>query len=240
MRIRKKKWAVPELDACNFFVKEPRSYRGKWNTLFKSNSPLHLELGCGKGTFAGRFALDHPNINLIAIDIKNDMLGVARRNISSMFEENGKAVENVMLVAQNVEQIDALFSSDDKIDRIYINFCNPWPRGKHKKRRLTYPKKLVMYRDFLTDGGEIHFKTDDDELFAESLEYFKIAGFDVTYITYDLHNSDVTYNIVTEHENMFSQMGIKIKYCIAKKSVLPQNYLDLIKELKVNNDNNDN
>ena len=115
MRIRKKKWAQPELDACDFFINNPKDMRGNWKTLFRSDNPIELEVGCGKGTYVGRKALQNPDINFIAVDIKSDMLGVARRNISSMFEENGKAVENVMLVAQNVEQIDALFSSDDKI-----------------------------------------------------------------------------------------------------------------------------
>ena len=93
-----------------------------------------------------------------------------------------------------------------------INFCNPWPREKHKKRRLTYPKKLSMYRDFLTDDAVIFFKTDNDELFEDSIGYFEEAKYHIRYLTHDLHNSDIKDNIVTEHEQMFTDEGIPIKY----------------------------
>ena len=144
------------------------------------------------------------------------MLGVARRNIVSAFESEKKEVENILLAAKNVEKIEEIISPDDKIERIYINFCNPWPKTGHKKRRLTHPTKLEKYKRFLVKGGEIRFKTDDDELFCESIDYFKESGFDITYITYDLHSSEITDNIMTEHEKMFSDEGVKIKYLVAK------------------------
>ena len=176
MRIRKKPWAEPELAACDFYIKNPAETRGNWSKVFEKQQPLHLELGCGKGSFVAQAALAYPDVNFIAVDIKSDMLGVGRRNIVKFFQEAGKTVDdvkNIALVAWNVEQIEKIISPEDKIERIYINFCNPWPRGKHKKRRLTFPLKLMKYREFLEDGGEIRFKTDDDELFEESLEYFK-------------------------------------------------------------------
>ena len=120
-----------------------------------------------------------------------------------------------MLTAYNVEHIEKILSAEDNVERIYINFCNPWPRGKHNKRRLTYPNKLEKYKQFLKKGGEIRFKTDDLPLFEDSLEYFEKCGFDIAYKTYDLHNSDVKDNILTEHEIMFSNEGIKINYCVA-------------------------
>lgn len=216
MRIRKKKWAQPELDACDFFVKEPEAKRGLWRNSFKNKAPLYLEVGCGKGGFIAKLALQNPDINFLAVDIKSDMLGVARRNIVSAFESEKKEVENILLAAKNVEKIEEIISPDDKIERIYINFCNPWPKTGHKKRRLTHPTKLEKYKRFLVKGGEIRFKTDDDELFCESIDYFKESGFDITYITYDLHSSEITDNIMTEHEKMFSDEGIKIKYLVAK------------------------
>ena len=182
---------------------------------FKKEQPIHLEVGCGKGTFAGTMAKNHPDINYIAVDIKEDMLGVARRNVVKIFGE--KEVTNLVLVQKNCEQIGDTFSPEDNIERMYINFCNPWPREKHKKRRLTFPRKLVQYREFLPDNGEIHFKTDDDELFEESIEYFKECNFEITEITYDLHNSDIDGGPMTEHEKMFSDEGIKIKYLTAVK-----------------------
>lgn len=220
MRIRKKKWAEPELAVCHFFVKEPEKLAGKWNSAFAKEQPLYLEIGCGKGNFAGELALQNPDKNIIAVDIKIDMLGVGRRNIVKLFEQAGKTNEditNLLLVNYNVEQLDKVITENDKIDKLFINFCNPWPRAKHNKRRLTYYKKLNMYKTFLKSDSEIYFKTDDDNLFNESLEYFEQSGFEITYITRDLHASDVQNNIETEHEKMFSSEGIKIKYCIARQ-----------------------
>ncbi|MBQ1436501.1 MAG: tRNA (guanosine(46)-N7)-methyltransferase TrmB [Ruminococcus sp.] len=218
MRIRKKKWAEPELAVCDFFVKNPEEYAGKWKTAFKKEQPLYLEIGCGKGGFAGQFALKNPDINIIALDIKLDMLGVGRRTIVRLFEENGKTqddISNILLVKYNVEQLDNIIKPEDSIERLFINFCNPWPRERHKKRRLTYYKKLEMYKSFLKKDAEIRFKTDDDGLFDESLEYFEQSGYEIKYLTRDLHASGVEDNIVTEHEKMFSDEGIKIKYLIA-------------------------
>ncbi len=220
MRIRKKKWAEPELSVCDFYIKSPDDYAGKWQTAFKKEQPLYLEIGCGKGGFAGQFALLHPDYNIIALDIKIDMLGVGRRTIVRLFEESGKTADditNLVLVKYNVEQLDAIIRPEDKIEGLFINFCNPWPRLKHKKRRLTYYKKLQMYKSFLQPGAEIRFKTDDDELFEESLEYFEQSGYEITYLTRDLHASGFAENIETEHEKMFTEKGKKIKFLIAKQ-----------------------
>ena len=220
MRIRKKKWAEPELSVCNFYVKNPEENAGKWMQAFKKEQPLYLEIGCGKGGFAGQLALKNPDKNIIALDIKVDMLGVGRRTIVKLFEDAGKTqddITNLLLVKYNVEMLDNIITADDKIDRLFINFCNPWPRAKHKKRRLTYYKKLEMYKTFLKPDSEIRFKTDDDDLFDESLEYFEQSGYEILYLTRDLHASDVTDNIETEHEKMFSEEGIKIKYLIARQ-----------------------
>ena len=215
MRIRHKKWAKPELAECPFFVDDAAANKGNWNSVFKKKQPIHLELGCGKGSFAAQIALREPEVNFLAVDIKSDMLGVARRNIVKLFEEQNREVDNLIITAFNVEHIEEMLSSDDQVDRIYINFCNPWPRGKHNKRRLTYPLKLEKYKQFLKKDGEIRFKTDDLDLFNDTLEYFAQTGYDVAYKTNDLHNSDVTDNILTEHEIMFSEEGIKINYCVA-------------------------
>ena len=216
MRIRKKKWAEPELSVCDFFVKEPEAHAGKWKSAFKKEQPLYLEIGCGKGGFAGQFALKYPERNIIALDIKIDMLGVGRRTIVRLFEKKKKKeVDNLLLVNYNVEQLDRIILPEDEIEGLFINFCNPWPRLKQKKRRLTYYKKLQMYKSFLKPGAEIRFKTDDDELFDESLEYFEQSGYEITYLTRDLHASGYEENIVTEHERMFSEEGKKIKFLTA-------------------------
>ena len=219
MRIRKKKWAEPELSVCDFFVKDPEAHAGSWRYAFKKEQPLVLEIGCGKGGFAGQYALQNPDKNIIALDIKIDMLGVGRRTIVRLFEEAGKgdAIDNLLLVNYNVEQLDKIILPEDKIERLFINFCNPWPRPKHKKRRLTYYKKLEMYKRFLQPEAEIRFKTDDDELFEESLEYFAQSGYEILYLTRDLHASGFAENIETEHEKMFTEEGKKIKFLIARQ-----------------------
>lgn len=217
MRLRKKPWARPELEACNFFIVNPSEYKGKWRDSFNNDNPIYLELGCGKGTFVAVHGSENPNINYVAIDIKDEVLVLAKRNIEKAYNEKGLEINNLKLMAQEIFLINDVFSKEDIVDRIYINFCNPWPKERHKKRRLTYPTQLEKYKEFLSKDGRIYFKTDDDELFDESLEYFKEAGFEIEYITYDLHNSDFVGNVRTEHENMFSEQGIKIKFLIAKR-----------------------
>ena len=116
----------------------------------------------------------------------------------------------------DIERIPMILDKKDKIERIYINFCNPWPKGKHRKKRLTHTRQLEKYKKFLKHGAEIWFKTDDDELFEESLEYFKESNLEIKYITYDLHSSGFEGNVTTEHEEMFTAQGIKTKFLIAE------------------------
>lgn len=217
MRLRKKPWARPELEACDFFVIDPKENKGKWKDQFKNDNPIYLELGCGKGTFIAVHGSENEDINYIAIDIKDEVLVLAKRNIEEAYKKNNKEIDNLKLMAQEIGLIEEVFDENDTIDRIYINFCNPWPKDRHKKRRLTYTRQLEKYKNFLSKEGDIYFKTDDDDLFDESLEYFKEAGFMIDYITYDLHNSDFTGNVQTEHERMFTAKGIKIKFLIATR-----------------------
>ncbi|GAA0125512.1 MULTISPECIES: tRNA (guanosine(46)-N7)-methyltransferase TrmB [Clostridium] len=215
MRMRRKPWARPELESCDFFVTKPSEHKGKWKESFKKVQPLYLELGCGKGTFIAVHAAENKNINYIAIDIKDEVLVLAKRNIENAVDEKGRKVDNVKLMAQEIGLIEEMLNEEDEIEKIYINFCNPWPKEKHKKRRLTHTRQLNKYKTFLKKNGEIWFKTDDDELFEESLEYFKECKFNIKYITYDLHKSDFEGNVVTEHEEMFTAQGIKTKFLIA-------------------------
>ena len=217
MRLRKKTWARPELESCDFFVINPSSYKGNWNEAFNNDKPIYLELGCGKGTFIAVHGSENEDINYIDIDIKDEVLVLAKRNIEEAYKDKDIEVNNLKLMAQEIALISDMLGAEDKIDRIYINFCNPWPKERHKKRRLTHTRQLENYKKFLVEDGEIYFKTDDDELFDESIEYFKEAGFNIEYITYDLHNSDFIGNVQTEHEKMFSNQGIKIKFLIARK-----------------------
>ncbi len=109
-------------------------------------------------------------------------------------------------------------NEQDTVSRIYINFCNPWSKNAgSNKHRLTHPRQLIQYRTFLEDGAEIYFKTDDDDLFRDSLNYFPAAGFEIEWKTFDLHENEPEWNIRTEHEGMFTEQGIKIKALIARK-----------------------
>ena len=217
MRMRNKPWAKPELEACPWFYDEPLENKGHWRALFKKEAPLYLELGCGKGGFAAEAALRSPQCNFVAADIEFKMLGVARRKCASAFENAGREVDNLLLTRFNIEKISDYFGKEDAVDTIFINFCNPWPRNKHKKHRLTHPNQLKQYRIFLKPEGLIRFKTDDDGLFEDSLEYFAECGFELIFVTRDLHKENMSDNIMTEHERMFSEEGIPIKYLLAKK-----------------------
>ena len=211
MRIRRKKWARPELAVCPFFESEPEKLRARWKERFSREQPLYLELGCGKGVFAAHLALNNSDANLLAVDIKSDMLGVARRRIEEIFNDSRRSVDNLILTAYNVEHLEKILSPEDNVRRIYINFCNPWPKPKHRKRRLTYPNKLEKYFELLPEGGEIRFKTDDRPLFDDTLGYLEQSGFRVTFKTNDLHSEpSAKDNIMTEHEAMFTSRGIKI------------------------------
>lgn len=219
MRIRFKKWARPELEASEFYIDNPEGYKGKWRELFKENKPLYLELGCGKGGFISSLAVENQNINFIAVDLVDAMLGLAKRNIENKYNEANLKIENVLITRYDIERILNIFSKEDKIERIYINFCNPWPRGKHHKKRLTHTRQLEKYKNIITNNAEIYFKTDDDNLFNDSLSYFKEAGFEIKKTTTDLaKETDFWNNIQTEHEKMFSEEGIKIKALIAKSN----------------------
>ena len=146
------------------------------------------------------------------------MLGLAKRNIESVYKNQNKEINNVYLTRYDIERILNILNKEDNIERIYINFCNPWPRGKHRKKRLTHTRQLEKYKEFLSENGEVYFKTDDDGLFNDSINYFKEAGFEIIDKTFDLENTPNFWNnIMTEHEKMFMEQGINIKALKARK-----------------------
>lgn len=215
MRMRKKKWALPELNACEWFAEDVDEYKGKWKEQFEKEQPLHIELGCGKGVSTAAMVSDQRNINFVAIDLISDVLGSARRNIAAAFGED--EVKNVIIGIKDCAKLTDTFSKEDNVKRIYISFPNPWDeRLKHRKRRLTHPRQLEQYKTFLADDGEIWFKTDNDTLFFDSLEYFRSCGFTFRFVTFDLHSSGFAPNYLSEHEKMFTSQGIKTKFVIAK------------------------
>ena len=231
MRIRFKPWAREELETSPFYIDNPQEMKNRWKTSFENNNRIYLELGCGKGNFIAKASKNNPNVNYIAIDLVDAMLGMAKRNIEAAYGirkstdaeiieneiEKEKIVKNVKLTRYDISRISDIFGKEDEIQRIYINFCNPWPKGKHHKKRLTHEKQLEQYKIFLK--GKIYFKTDDDDLFESSIKSFENSGYSIIKKTYDLENEanfwEDEENIQTEHEKMFSEQGIKIKALIA-------------------------
>ena len=218
MRIRYKKWARPELEASEFYEDEPEKWKGKWKEHYDdSRKPFMLELGCGKGQFISKLAVENQNINFLAIDLVDAMLGLAKRNIEQEYQNENLEPKNVIITRFDIERINLILDKKDEVERIYINFCNPWPKGKHRKKRLTHSRQLEKYKEFLKPNAEVYFKTDDDGLFESSLTYFEESGFKILKKTYDLHEEPIfERNIETEHEKMFSEQGIRIKALIAK------------------------
>ena len=217
MRMRIKKWAKPELAVCPFYVAIPQEQKGHWSEVFSKAAPLHMELGCGKGVSTSQMALENPEVNYIAIDMITTILGIAKRNAEKAFE-GVREVDNLVLTNIDIEQIGECFSAEDKIERIYISFPNPWDqRHKQQKHRLTHSIQLEKYKQFLTEGGEVWFKTDDDQLFDDSIAYFNESGFEITYLTRDLHADGFAPNYVSEHEKMFTEQGIPTKALIARR-----------------------
>ena len=205
MRLRKKRWARPELEQDSKVILAPAEYQGKWQELFGNSHPVYLELGCGRGRFIATLAELNQEINYIAVDTYDEVLVRVVRKI------NEGQLTNVRIIPMNIDKISSVFAQNE-IERIYINFCNPWPSNRHHRRRLTHPDFLKMYKAFLQKGSEIWFKTDDDLLFAASLKYFHEEGFTELYKTYDLHQSGFAENIMTEYEEKFSSQGVQIKF----------------------------
>lgn len=138
---------------CPYFTNEPETKRGHWREQFKKDQPLYLELGCGKGVSTAAMVRDNLDINYVAMDITCNVLGDTRRNMEAAFA--GEPVENVIIARYDISYIEKVFAPEDRVERIYINFCNPWTkRPKYAKRRLTHPRQLMQYREFLVDGAK--------------------------------------------------------------------------------------
>ena len=195
--------------------------KGHWRSdFFHNDNPIVLELGCGKGEYTVALAERDPSRNFIGIDISEDILGVARRNIEAEFGE--EPVENVNLLSYNIEKLDTLFTPDEKAARIYVNFCNPWQKAGDHKRRLTHTRQLNTYKKVLAPGGELWFKTDNTDLYLATQRYLAEAGFEILCKTDDLHSEDAPGNIQSEHEVMFTAEGIKTKAIIARWNGEPE------------------
>lgn len=191
-------------------ITEPEKRNYKLNDLFNNNNPIYIELGCGKGKFLRDNALQNPEINYIGFE---KSVKVAYRCAKSVYENDP---DNYYIVYSNGDIIKEVFNPKS-IERIYLNFSDPWPKPSHYKRRMTHRNFLYVYKMVLTDSGEIHMKTDNNDLFEYSINQFKEDNWDLILVTRDLHNS--TYcqnNIMTEYEERFVNEGRPINKLIAK------------------------
>ena len=201
MRVRKKKNANTRLaDCADYFVENPAEYKGKWRTMFPSDGELHLEIGCGKGRFITESAKLNPKINYIALEVCLDVLVLAAEKV-----KNAK-LKNVKFILADAKTLCDIFE-EGEIDRIYLNFSDPWPKKRHYKRRLTYKDFLELYAEILKKDHHIFFKTDNRSMFEFSLNSFCDNNFQLKNISLDLHNSDFKGNVMTEYEERFSAGG---------------------------------
>ncbi|MCM3708731.1 MULTISPECIES: tRNA (guanosine(46)-N7)-methyltransferase TrmB [Cytobacillus] len=207
MRQRNKPWAKDKLaEYPQYVISEPEKYKGKWNEAFDRDQPLHIEIGTGKGRFLTGMAKANPDINYIGIELAESVIVSA---LDRVIEEE---LPNIKLLNVNANDLRDYFEKGE-VNRVYLNFSDPWPKKRHAKRRLTYRSFLEIYEDILVDKGEIHFKTDNQGLFESSLMSFSDYGMLLTFVSLDLHNSDFKGNIMTEYEEKFSSRGSRIFRC---------------------------
>ena len=206
MRIRRKPWAENEFNTNKNYIQNPYDLKGKWKTFFNNSNPIHIEIGCGKGQFITTMSKLNPDINYIAIERQSMVIVSALKNGR---EKNvGK---NLAFFTADVENLRNFFEPSE-IERIYINFCDPWPnKKKWAKRRLTHRNFLKIYSDIFGENSELFFKTDSRILFEFSLNEFESQeNWKMKNICLDLHNSEFEGNIMTEYEEKFSSKGMPI------------------------------
>lgn len=213
MRLRYVDNAYELIDNHSRLLQKPEAYKGKWQSIFEKEQPLYVEFGGGKGSFI---------IDTAKSDLQSNYL---------TFERNAKVVckslpklevvehDNFFIVCADVTDVRGIFE-DDSVDRIYLNFSDPWPKDRHAKRRLTHDDFLKKYATILKENGEIHFKTDNDDLFQYSLEAFERQGWTLKLVVKDLHNSEyIAGNVMTEYEEKFSSVGKNINKLIASPPI---------------------
>ena len=197
----------------DFVVHEEETMKGKWHEFFGNKNPIHIEVGMGKGRFIIDMAKLHPEINYIGIEKYSSVLVRALEKLEQL------PINNLIFIRMDAENICDVFDTNE-VDRIYLNFSDPWPKDRHAKRRLTSKEFFRRYDQILIPDGQVEFKTDNRDLFEFSLEEIPLAQWEVTAYTYDLHHDDKMNegNVMTEYEEKFSSMGNPIHKLIAKRS----------------------
>lgn len=208
--MRKKPNLGPRMLACDeYLVHEPERLMGRWREEYPGYAELRLELGCGKGTFTCDTAESEPEIFLAAVERVPDAM------VMAMEKAKAREIKNVRFVDFDAANLLTIFAPGE-VDRIYINFPDPWKKGRQAKRRLTAPAFLKLYETVLKPEGEIWFKTDNRPLFDWSLEQFGECGWTLTEVTNDLHANGVQ-GVMTDYEKKFHAEGVPINRLVAKK-----------------------
>ena len=214
MRMRKRPNLAPRMERCErVWLREPQKLCGNWRSLMPSAKALHLEVGCGKGKFTVVTAKANPDVLLIAIEKVPDALVVA------MELAIRETVNNVFFITEDAAELCEIFARGE-VDRIYLNFCDPWPRKKNAKRRLTYHTFLAKYAWILADDGRVDFKTDNAKLFEFSLAEFAEYGWTLRNVTHNLHENGPV-GIMTGYEERFYALGTPINRCEAAPGERP-------------------
>lgn len=204
MRVRKRKGAEELISSHpEYVVDQAHTFKGKWHKRFGNDHPIHIEIGMGKGQFITEMAKAHPEINYIGVEIQVSVVSFALDKVL------GEELPNVQLLHVDGSSLTEYFA-DGEVDRIYLNFSDPWPKKRHEKRRLTYKSFLAVDEQILKPAGEIHFKTDNQGLFEYSLASFSQYGMTILQVWLDLHHSNYEGNIMTEYEEKFSSRGQRI------------------------------
>lgn len=213
MRMRKKPNLVPRMERCSdILIADPTQMQGKWRQLKPDAAQLWLEIGCGKGRFTAQTAAANPDVLYIAIERVPDAMVIAMERCKEM------GLTNVFFVDGDAALLRDYFAPDE-LDRLFINFCDPWPSHKHARRRLTHVNFLVLYRGILKVGGQIHFKSDNKDLYEYSLFQFPKAGYELSEVTRNLHEHGIC-GIMTDYEEKFHNMGTPINRCVGTKLAL--------------------
>lgn len=213
MRLRNIPGADEAIADSPHCIQEPMAEKGRWNLIFGNDHPVHIEIGMGKGQFIMQFAKDHPDINYIGIERYSSVL------LRALQKMEVEPLPNIRFLCMDASMITEVFDKEE-VAKIYLNFSDPWPKERHAKRRLTSRQFFERYDKILARNGVVEFKTDNDDLFAFSMEEVAEAGWTLDAHTFDLHHDPVLNegNIMTEYEEKFSSLGHPIHKLIARRS----------------------
>ncbi|NIK76253.1 tRNA (guanine-N7-)-methyltransferase [Paenibacillus castaneae] len=215
MRLRGRKGILESLEAQpELVVLDGASHKGKWNEFFGNDQPIYVELGMGKGRFISQMSARYPHINFIGVDMYDELLRRASDKARIVWEQKGEShPPNLALLRANIEGIETMFAPGE-IERVHLNFSDPWPKSKHARRRLTHPRLVAKYIELLNERGEIHFKTDSQSLFEFSLNSFAEMELVMRNISLHLHKEGPREDLVfTEYEMKFMEKGQNIYRC---------------------------